>query len=130
MKAVIIREQGPADVLRYEDVPTPTPGPDEVLIDVEAISIEGGDIHARTIIPLPRSPHIIGYLASGSVEAVGANVHGIRLGQRVVGFGFLPRLCREVLRAGSLRFSHPGGARYSDRRIHSGDIRDGRHGPL
>jgi len=40
MKAAVYYENGPPDVLKYEDVRDPEPGPGEVLIQVEAISIE------------------------------------------------------------------------------------------
>ena len=40
MKAAVYYETGAPDVFRYEDVADPTPGPGEILIDVEAISIE------------------------------------------------------------------------------------------
>ena len=44
MKAAVIYENGGPDVLRYEDVPDPDCPDGCVLIDVEAISIEGGDL--------------------------------------------------------------------------------------
>ncbi len=47
MKAAVIYENGGPDVLRYEDVPDPECPDGCVLIDVEAISIEGGDLLAR-----------------------------------------------------------------------------------
>ena len=69
MKAAVIYENGSPDVLRYEDVPDPECPDGCVLIDVEAISIEGGDLLARAGSP-PRSvPHIVGYLAAGTVVA-------------------------------------------------------------
>jgi len=43
VKAAVFYETGPPEVLRYEDVPDPVCGPDDVLVDIEAISIEGGD---------------------------------------------------------------------------------------
>ena len=43
MKAAVYYETGEPDVFRYEDVPDPVAGPGDVLVDVEAISIEGGD---------------------------------------------------------------------------------------
>ena len=64
MKAAVIYENGPPDVLRYEDVPDPECPDGCVLIDVEAISIEGGDLLARAESPPPSVPHIVGYLAS------------------------------------------------------------------
>ena len=43
MKAAVYYETGAPDVLRYEDVPDPELHPGGVLIEVAAISIEGGD---------------------------------------------------------------------------------------
>ena len=43
MKASVYYETGGPEVLRYEDVPDPECGPGDVLIDVAAVSIEGGD---------------------------------------------------------------------------------------
>ncbi|MFO1378529.1 MAG: zinc-binding dehydrogenase [Steroidobacteraceae bacterium] len=88
MKAAVIHQQGGPEVLRYEDAPDPVPGPEDVLIDVEAISIEGGDLLNRSMLPVAKFPHIIGYQAGGRVAVVGASVHGLKVGQRVVGFGF------------------------------------------
>ena len=44
MKAAVYYEAGPPSVFRYEDVPDPPCHPNGVLIDVKAISIEGGDV--------------------------------------------------------------------------------------
>ena len=66
MKAAVIYENGGPDVLKYEDVPDPECPDGCVLIDVEAISIEGGDLLARAGLAaaggparrrLPRSRH-------------------------------------------------------------------------
>jgi NADPH2:quinone reductase len=84
----VLRELGPPEVLTYETLATPVPGPNDVLIDVDAVSVEGGDLLARTVIPLPRTPHVIGYAASGTVAALGTNVTSVAVGQRVVGFSF------------------------------------------
>jgi NADPH:quinone reductase-like Zn-dependent oxidoreductase len=47
MKAIRIHQFGPTeDVLKYEDVPTPEPGPDEVLIKVVAASLNRADLAA------------------------------------------------------------------------------------
>jgi NADPH2:quinone reductase len=84
MKAAVIYENGNPDVLRYEDVPDPECPDDCVLIDVAAISIEGGDLLARAGSP-PRSvPHIVGYLAAGTVVAVGPGVEDRAVGDRIV----------------------------------------------
>jgi NADPH2:quinone reductase len=55
-----------------------------VLIDVEAISIEGGDLLARASSPPATTPHIVGYLAAGTIVEVGAGVEGRAPGDRVV----------------------------------------------
>lgn len=85
MKAAYIREGGAPDVFVYGDVPDPMIGPEDVLIRVETISIEGGDILNRQHMPQLPSPHVVGYQAGGTVVAVGYKVAHIRPGQRVVG---------------------------------------------
>ncbi|HEV3230603.1 MAG TPA: oxidoreductase, partial [Solirubrobacteraceae bacterium] len=62
MKAAVIYENGGPDVLRYEDVPDPGCPDGCVLIDVEALSIEGGDLLARAGSAPPSVPHVVGYL--------------------------------------------------------------------
>jgi NADPH2:quinone reductase len=84
MKAAVIYENGGPEVLRYEEVPDPECPDGCVLIDVEAISIEGGDLLARAGSPPPSVPHIVGYLAAGTVAEVGAGVESRAVGDRVV----------------------------------------------
>ena len=87
MKAAVIYENGPPDVLRYEDVPDPQCLDGCVLVDVEAISIEGGDLLARASTPPPATPHIVGYLCAGTVAEVGAGVEHPAVGDHVVALG-------------------------------------------
>src|SRR5438876_3296720 len=84
MKAAVIYENGACEVLRYEDVPDPACPEGCVVIDVEAISIEGGDLLARAASPPASVPHIVGYLAAGTVVEVGAGVEQPAVGDRVV----------------------------------------------
>jgi len=84
MKAAVYYETGPPDVLRYEDVPDPVCGPGDVLIDVEAVSIEGGDTLNRGGGEMSASPHIVGYQCAGVVAEVGADVSDRAVGERVV----------------------------------------------
>src|SRR6476659_11273166 len=84
MKAAVIYENGGPDVLRYEDVPHPEVPEGCVLIDVEAISIEGGDLLARAGSPPPATPHIVGYLSAGTVAETGAGVDSPAVGVKVV----------------------------------------------
>jgi NADPH2:quinone reductase len=84
MKAAVIYENGGPDALRYEDVPEPECPDGFVVVDAEAISIEGGDLLARAAGELPGRPHVIGYLSAGTVSEVGAGVEGRAVGDRVV----------------------------------------------
>ena len=84
MKAAVIYENGGPEVLRYEDLPDPECPDGCVVIDVEAISIEGGDLLARAGSPPPSVPHVVGYLAAGTVVEVGAGVDDPAVGDRVV----------------------------------------------
>jgi NADPH2:quinone reductase len=84
MKAAVYYETGPPSVFRYEDVPDPKCGPGEVLVDVEAISIEGGDTLNRAGGEMASSPHVCGYQCAGTIAEVGSDVTDRRPGQRVV----------------------------------------------
>src|SRR4051812_40918609 len=84
MNAAVIYENGGPDVLRHEEVPDPEGPPGFVLVDVEAISIEGGDVLARAGSAPPSVPHVVGYLAAGTGAEVGDGVEGRSPGDRVV----------------------------------------------
>src|SRR3954470_20685131 len=84
MKAAVIYENGGPHVLRYEDVPDPDCPEGFVLIDVEAISVEGGDLLARAGSPPPSVPHVVGYLAAGTIVEVGTGAEDRAAGDRVV----------------------------------------------
>jgi NADPH2:quinone reductase len=84
VKAATIYESGPPEVLRYEDVPDPVCPDGCALLDVEAISIEGGDLLARASSPPETTPHVVGYLCAGTVTEVGAGVERPAVGEKVV----------------------------------------------
>ncbi len=84
MNAAVIYENGGPEVLRYEEVPDPECPDGWVIVDAEAISIEGGDLIARAAGPLTAVPHIVGYLSAGTVSHVADDVHGRAVGDRVV----------------------------------------------
>ncbi|MCD7098850.1 zinc-binding alcohol dehydrogenase family protein [Stenotrophomonas sp. MMGLT7] len=86
MKAAVYDAAGAPGVLRYADIPAPTVGPNNVLISVEAISIEGGDLINRRSTPPPQSSWVVGYAAAGTVVATGSNVTSRRVGDRVTAF--------------------------------------------
>ena len=83
MKAAVYRENGGPDVLTYEDVPDPVCNPGGIVIRVQAIAVEGGDVLNRYGGALVTRPHIVGYQAAGEIVAVGPGVSHLKLGQRV-----------------------------------------------
>lgn len=84
MKAAVL--YGPRD-LRLEDVAPPEMGPDDVLISVRSVGICGSDVHylqsGRIGDFVVREPMILGHETAGVVVDVGANVKGLRVGDRV-----------------------------------------------
>jgi NADPH:quinone reductase len=87
VKAAVYYETGAPDVFRYEDVPDPQVGPLDILIKVEAISIEGGDTLNRLGGELRTVPHVVGYQCAGVVVEVGNQVTDFQPGDRVVTVG-------------------------------------------
>ncbi|HEY3844272.1 MAG TPA: zinc-binding alcohol dehydrogenase family protein [Acidimicrobiales bacterium] len=87
MKAAVYYETGTPDVFRYEEVPDAEAGATEFLVNVEAISIEGGDTLNRLGGAMNRVPHIVGYQCAGTVVSTGGQVTGIAVGDRVVTVG-------------------------------------------
>lgn len=84
MKAAVYYETGGPQVFRYEDVPDPALHPRGVLVRVEAISIEGGDVLHRAGGEITGRPHIVGYQCAGTIVAAGEGVTDRAPGQRVV----------------------------------------------
>jgi NADPH2:quinone reductase len=87
VKAAVYYETGGPEVFRYEDVPDPVAGPGEVLVRVEAVSIEGGDTLNRLGGAIAHAPHIVGYQCAGTVVSRGDGVGTIAPGDRVVTVG-------------------------------------------
>jgi NADPH:quinone reductase len=84
MKAAVYYESGPPSVLHYEDRPDPPLHPRGVIVDVQAIGIEGGDVLNRAGGEMPATPHVVGYNCAGIVREVGAEVTDRRPGDRVM----------------------------------------------
>lgn len=87
MRAAVYDHNGGPEVFRLEEVADPTPGAHEVLVDVAAISIEGGDTLNRLGGELLSIPHIVGYQCAGTVTQVGEFVTRFAPGDRVVTTG-------------------------------------------
>jgi NADPH:quinone reductase-like Zn-dependent oxidoreductase len=90
MKAVRFHEYGDSDVLRYEEVDEPAPGAGQVRVRVAATTFNGVDGNIRAGFmqgPMPLTlPHIPGLDVAGTVDALGEGVHGLAVGDQVVGF--------------------------------------------
>jgi NADPH:quinone reductase len=86
MHAILIREHGAPETLKFEEVTSPAIGDDEVLIDVHAVGVNYPDLlvisgQYQILPPRPFSP---GKDAAGVVAAVGRNVTSCKPGERVV----------------------------------------------
>lgn len=92
MKAVVFHEYGPAEVLRYEDVPDPVIGPRDALVRIRAAAVGHVDLDSRSGTsrhPLVL-PHVLGREMAGEVQALGGEVSGLHVGQRVLVRSVLP----------------------------------------
>ena len=80
MRAVLVTEPGGPEVLEWQEVPDPEPGPGEVLIDVAAAGLNRADLLQRQGLypPPPGAPPYPGMECSGRVVATGAAVTGWR----------------------------------------------------
>jgi NADPH:quinone reductase-like Zn-dependent oxidoreductase len=87
MKALVITENGPPDVMRVEEWPDPEPGAGEVRIRVRAAGVNFADLLARVgLYPeAPKPPSVVGFEVAGDVDALGPEVEGLEVGQRVMG---------------------------------------------
>jgi len=86
MKALYFDKHGELDAVKYGDVPDPEPGPGEVLIRVRACALNFLDIWVRRGWPGLKleMPHWCGADVAGEIAALGENVSGWQVGQRVV----------------------------------------------
>jgi zinc-binding alcohol dehydrogenase/oxidoreductase len=84
VKAILFREEGGPEVLQYEDVPDPVPGPGEVLVRMRFASLNHLDTWTRRGLPPVPKPRIPGADGSGVVEALGGGVEELEPGQEVV----------------------------------------------
>jgi NADPH2:quinone reductase len=89
-KAVRIHAYGGPEMLRWEEVPLPEPGPGEALIQQHAIGLNYIDVYFRTgLYKVPGFPAIIGQEGAGVVTALGPGVQTVAVGDRVAYAGSL-----------------------------------------
>ena len=78
-------EDRPLPDVRLDEVPVPTPGPGEVLVQVLACGVCASDLHVVAgVTPAGELPQILGHEAVGDVAAVGEGVHDWMVGDRVL----------------------------------------------
>lgn len=83
MKAVRVEEYGGPEVMSYEEVDMPEPGPTDVLVKIEAAGINFIDTYQRSGLYQITLPATLGLEAAGTVEEVGADVTRFNQGDRV-----------------------------------------------
>ena len=85
MKAIRVSEYGGPAVLKLEEVPTPQPAPNQVLVRNRAIGVNPVDTYLRSNTDNrgPKLPYTPGTDSAGVVEAVGGDVKGVKAGDRV-----------------------------------------------
>lgn len=128
MRAAFHETEGGLDVLQYGEVPDPEPGPNDVLIRVHATSMDRLDVFTREGSHgqgVAGDRYIGGRDFAGTVEALGGEVRGFEVGQRVAGTGSATHAERAVVPAvgtfampGNLSFDEAGSAPTAGRSAH------------
>jgi NADPH2:quinone reductase len=85
MKAIRVHQFGGPEVLKFEDVPDPKPGPQQVVVAVRAVGINPVETYVRSgsYAFKPQLPYTPGADAAGVIESVGAEVRSFKPGDRV-----------------------------------------------
>ena len=88
MRAIRVHENGGAEVLRLETIPDPVPGPGQVLVRLGAIGVNFIEVYQRRGLYKVAMPFVPGEEGAGTVEALGAGVEDVRVGDRVASVNF------------------------------------------
>ncbi len=83
MRAIRATAAGGPDVLSLDEMPTPSPGPGEVLVRVAAAGVNFIDTYRRSGVYAMPFPHVVGSEGAGTVEALGDGVSELAVGDRV-----------------------------------------------
>ena len=116
MKAITLPEFGDEDVMTLADVPDPSPGAGEVVVEVAAAGVNRADLMQRQGVypPPPGESEIVGLEVSGRIAELGDGVHGWQVGDEVcallAGGGYAERV---IVPAGQL-LSVPDGVSLVD----------------
>ncbi len=96
-RALVVHEYGGPEVLTWEEVPVAAPGPGQVLLRHSAVGLNLADTYRRRGVYPLKLPVIVGSEGAGTVEAVGPDVGGLAVGDRVAYAGPLGSYAQERL---------------------------------
>jgi NADPH2:quinone reductase len=88
VKAIRVHATGGPEVVRYEEVPRPSPGPGQALVRIEAVGVNFVEVYQRTGVYKAALPFIPGSEAAGTIVEVGPQVAAVSGGQRVASTNF------------------------------------------
>src|SRR5256885_1364349 len=83
MHAIQITQHGGPEVMKWTELPTPSPAAGEVLVRTEVAGVNFIDVYFRTGAYAAKLPVILGVDGAGVVQAVGGDVSAFRAGDRV-----------------------------------------------
>ncbi len=84
MKAVVIHQFGGKENLKYEDIESPTCGPNDILVKVKACAMNHLDIWVRGGLMPVSLPHILGSDISGVIADIGSEIKDLKMGDSVL----------------------------------------------
>jgi NADPH2:quinone reductase len=97
MKAILVRETGGPEVLKYEDVPEPSPKPGEALVTVNAAGLNFIDTYQRAGVYKVPLPFVLGQEGAGIVSALGSDVEKLKVGDKVAWTGILGSYAERIV---------------------------------
>ena len=111
MRAAVCRSHGPPEVVELDDLPSPVPGPGEVLVGVGAAAVNVPDVllvagEYQVVLPPPFVP---GSELAGVVRALGEGVTGVQVGDRVFGSAICGAFAEEAVVAAAAVRPTPAG---------------------
>jgi len=83
MKAIQIKQTGGPEVMELVDLPVPQPKPNEAVLKIQAAGVNFIDVYNREGRYKQQLPFVLGQEAAGTVSAVGSDVRGVAVGERV-----------------------------------------------
>ncbi|HEU0022354.1 MAG TPA: quinone oxidoreductase [Dehalococcoidia bacterium] len=83
MKAVRITEYGGPEVMKYQDLPDPSPGDGQALVEMQAVGVNFTDTYSRSGVNPPPLPWVVGVEGAGVVRRIGPGVSGLKEGDVV-----------------------------------------------